>query len=65
MILVQPNKNQSRPVGPPSGQWSPRGTSRKQNPGPVLASLVGGLGPGAYAVLSGSGFKSQGQCQAP
>ena len=32
---------------------------------PRTAPLVGALGPGADVVLSGSGFKSQGQCQAP
>jgi len=31
----------------------------------VLASLVGALGPGADVVLSGCGFKSQGQCRPP
>ena len=65
MTLVQPIKNQSRPVWPPSGQWSPRGTHRKQNPGPVPASLFGALSPRADVSLSCCGFKSQGQCWAP
>ena len=65
MTLVQPIKNQSRPVWPPSGQWSPRGTHRKQNPGPVPASVFGALSPRADVSLSGCGFKSQGQCWAP
>lgn len=50
---------------PHCGQWSLIGTSRKENPGLVLASLTRALGPAADVILSGCGSKSRGQCQPP